>query len=320
MIKSNVRSHSTFRTIFAAITLLFAAGAVVQPAAATVIPETTQQMPSLAAFNAELYLAWPGTDSNHSLNVATSSDGATFGSPVVFGSYSALSDTGLAITAFNGLLYMVWVGSGNDLNIAYSSDGLHFGNQTIVSNFTSTCTPAMTATATTLYLAWCSDSIVLVSASTDGSTWSTPVNPDADTTGYSPALAVYGSELVVAFTSPGVVLGGATIVYSAPATNSLPTVGNWTANPNAGVGGDGYGGPGLAALNGSLYMGLFNPAGYVITEQTDSSGLIADLGDERVPGTVNSATNPSLAALNGHLYFAWKGTDNPAHLNIVEIF
>jgi hypothetical protein len=80
---------------------------------------------------------------------------------------------------------------------------------------------------------------------------------------------------------------GATIVFSAPATSSLRSVWNWTANPDAAVGGDGYGGPGLAALNGSLYMGLFDPTGYVYTEQTDRSGLIAVVSDALIPGTVN---------------------------------
>lgn len=117
MIKSNVRSHSSFRPIFAAIVLLFAAGAIVQPAAAVVIQETTIAMPSLATFEGNLYLAWAGTDGNTSLNVAAF-NGTTFGSPVVFGSNSSLSNTGPAITPFNGLMYMVWVGSGNNLNIA----------------------------------------------------------------------------------------------------------------------------------------------------------------------------------------------------------
>jgi hypothetical protein len=322
MIKSNVRSHSIFRPIFAAIGLLFAAGAVVQPAAAVVLSQTTQQMPSLATFNNQLYLAWAGTDSAHHLNVAASSNGTTFGAPSVSANWAA-SDTGPAITAFNNRLYIVWAQSGNQLNIASSGDGVNFSSPSFVSTFTSSCSPALTASATVLYLAWCpgpvGGSTVVVSTSTDGLTWSAFTQPNQIGTASTPALAVYNSELVLAFTAlPSF---SATLVYSAPATSSLPPVGSWTGNQGATIGGNSNGGPGLAALNGSLYMGKFNPSEipFVYTLQTGSSGLLTLITDQTIPGTVTSATNPAVAAFNGHIFFAWKGTDNPAHLNIVEV-
>jgi len=39
---------------------LFTAAAVVQPAAAVMIPQTTRQMPSLITFKGKLFLAWYG--------------------------------------------------------------------------------------------------------------------------------------------------------------------------------------------------------------------------------------------------------------------
>jgi hypothetical protein len=319
MIKSNVRSHSTFRSFFAAIVLLFVAGVVVQPAVAVVIPETTAQLPSLAAADGELFIAWAGTDSNNSLNVAASSNGTTFGAPVGYGSNSSLSDTGPAITAFSGL-YMVWVGSGNNLNSAfsvYTSAGLHFQDQRLV-GYTSTCSPALTETSTVLYLAYCSGGIIQIVSSVDGVNWSTPTYPPIATTNGTPALAIYGSDLVVASYDQN---ANEVIIYTAPATLTLPTPGSsgWTQNTEvAGV----VGGPGLASYNGSLYLGVFNTSdvGYVYTLQTGSNGLIGVVSEETVPGTVTSATNPALAVFDSHLYFAWKGTDNPAHLNIVEVF
>jgi hypothetical protein len=324
MIKSNVRVHSIFRPILAAITSLFAAGAVVQPAAAVVISQTTQQMPSLATFNGKLYLAWAGTDSAHHLNVAASTNGTTFGAPSVSSNWAA-SDTGPAITAFNGKLYIVWAGGGNNLNIASSSDGVNFGNQSFVSTLTSTCTPALAASATTLYLAYCINlENVLVTSSTDGTTWTTPVSPPGDASHYSPAIAVFGNEVVFAFTTPPNINGaGATVVYSAPATSPLPISTGWTYNTALGSSsGTCCGSAGLAPLNSSLYMGLFNSAEvpFVYNFETSSNGLLAVVSDQTIPGTVNSATNPALAVFNGHLYFAFKGTDNPAHLNIVEVF
>jgi hypothetical protein len=310
MIKSNVRSHSTFRPIFAAIASLFAVGAVVQPAAAVVIPQTTQQMPSLAAFNGSLYLAWAGTDSSHHLNIASSTNGTTFGTPTVL-SNTAASDTGPAIAVFNNLLYIGWQGGDGVLNVISSSDGVNFGSQQELSSYVSTCSPALAATSTVIYLAYCSGGVVEIISSVDGVNWSSPTNTQNDVTAASPALAISGSDLVLAYYNNFL---GQTLIWSVPATSSLPGPNDGWANIV--VAGGGGGGPGLASYNGLLYLGLSGSSSDVFTYQAGGQFVSNDdLGT-----SVDSATNPALAFLGSHLFYAWKGTDNPAHLNIVEVF
>jgi hypothetical protein len=216
------------------------------------------------------------------------------------------------------------------LNIASSSDGVTFSSPSFVSTITSSCTPALTASATTLYLAYCIDlENVLITSSTDGVTWTTPVFPPGDGSKSSPAIAVFGSQLEFAFTTPPNVNGaGATVIYSAPTTSPLPISVGWTYNTAIGAStGACCGGPGLTPLGSSLYLGIFTtsqspivPVPFVDTLQTGSNGLLSIVGGVQIPGTVTSNTNPAVAAFNGHIFFAWKGTDNPAHLNIVEAF
>lgn len=323
MIKLNVRAHSILRRILAAMTLVFATGAVVQPAAAVVIPQTTQQQPSLATFNGKLYIAWPGSN-NLQLNVASSADGTTFGAPAVIPNRFAASDTGPAIIEFLNQLYIVWAGVGNDLRIASSSDGVNFGNPSNVSNFTSSCSPALAATSTTLFVAYCINlNTILVTSSTDGVNWTFPSSPSGFVSPWSPALTIVGNQLVLSFTTPQVgSVPGSTLLWTAPASGTTSLVWTQWTGPVSGFSGSCCGGPGLATINSSLAGVQFIPPNGTAYEFNYelSNGQLDFESSEMLSGAVISQAGPALASFNGHLYLAWKGTDNPAHLNIVEVF
>jgi hypothetical protein len=87
--------------------------------------------PALAAFNGALYIAWTGTDSNHHINIASSTDGVHFGNQVTpFAAQGRNTDFAPALTVFHGRLYVAWTGTDSQhLNVASSVDGIHFGNQ-----------------------------------------------------------------------------------------------------------------------------------------------------------------------------------------------
>lgn len=237
-------------------------------------------MPSLAAFNGKLYLAWAGTDSAHHLNVAASSDGTTFGTPTVLNN-TAASDTGPAITVFNGLLYIAWQGGDGALNVISSSDGVNFGNQLLVSNYTSSCTPAIAATSGILYVAYCfstnDGSGFDVASSVDGVNWSASGTvPPGEFTYYTPALAVYDGDLVSAYTFPGSVNTDYDSVIPL-ATTPATTLGELRVGTSVeglafGVNVDG--GPAFATLNGLLYMAWFTSteAPALVALQTSSTG------------------------------------------------
>jgi hypothetical protein len=108
--------------------------------------------PAAAVFNGQVYLAWAGTNADHSLIVANACDGLNFGAPVVFGSNTSFAGPGLA--AFRGLLWIGWAG-GNRIDLATSADGLHFQNQFLVGtqqNFNSYTSIALAANANDLYM------------------------------------------------------------------------------------------------------------------------------------------------------------------------
>lgn len=164
-----------------------------------------------------------------------------------------------------------------------STDGLHFQSQRLI-GYTSTCSPAQTETSTVLYLAYCSGGLIQVVASGDGINWSTPTYPSGPQTNATPALAIYGSDLVVTYFNQ---FDNEILVYTAPAILNLPTPqsSGWTANQSIAFESV-VGGPGLISYNGSLYMGLFNTSdvGNVYTLQTGSNGLIDEISVESLGG------------------------------------
>lgn len=139
---------------------------------------------ALAAFNGRLYLAWTGTDSGHTLNVASSADGVSWNPPALPfkkpGSQN--SDWGPALASFNGRLYLAWTGtdSNHTLNVASSTDGVHFGSPALpfVGEGRETdSAPALAVAGTPekLYIAWTGTDTqhhINVAGSTDGVSFS----------------------------------------------------------------------------------------------------------------------------------------------------
>lgn len=87
--------------------------------------------PALASFNGRLYLAWTGTDSGHTLNVASSTDGVHFGSPALpFRGDGRNSDSAPALAAGGTpeKLFLAWTGTDTQhhINVAASTDGASF--------------------------------------------------------------------------------------------------------------------------------------------------------------------------------------------------
>lgn len=94
--------------------------------------ETSPSGPGLAFGDNKLFLAWTGTDQNHSLNVISSSDGITFSNKVTLGETSG---AGPALVFLNRL-YLLWRGTdqNHSLNIMQSTDGVNFTNKITLSD------------------------------------------------------------------------------------------------------------------------------------------------------------------------------------------
>ena len=313
--------------------LLVSAFAAIHPALAVTFGQTAHQGPSLAAFNGKLYIAVTGTNAQNTMYINSSADGVNW--PGTFQSLapqSSIPNAGPALAAFNGSLYVAWTGGGNQINIYHSSDGVNFGGQINLgasnSVFTSTGGPSLTATANDLILSWLgtivnggqTEPAIYSSYSTDGVNWSTPL------------LSGLGSESVAPYAPAVFAFNNASgtkgcLAYIVPASSiapqrrilpgSIPGIGSCglpipAEEPyTTGVG---------MGLNGSDYFLIW--VGTALSTQVriwhftaSGSSFIYD-GETQTGQT--SFTNPAIAGFNGHVFYAWSGTDNPSHVNVAQ--
>jgi hypothetical protein len=88
--------------------------------------------PALASFNGRLYLAWTGTDSGHTLNVASSPDGVNFDAPALpfRGGVNTDSAPALAVGGTPEELFLAWTGTdpNHHINVAASTNGVSFSS------------------------------------------------------------------------------------------------------------------------------------------------------------------------------------------------
>ena len=286
-----------------------------------VVSGATGNVPSLAVFNGKLFMAWTGTDSNHSINVAESYDGLHFGSPVVFLNNSSVWYAAPAIAAFNGKLYLTWTGYWAHINIASSTDGLHFSHQSLVTDpntgavQTANGSTALAAVNGKLYVAWSgTDGVntINVATSTDGVHFTHPYlyTELGHGSPWSPALGANNHGMTVAFTSVPVGEQPCRRVYGLPVPGSgggisflLPACPPGSYNT----------GPGLGALGTETFVI------WVGTAQADE--VIIDAFGTTHTETHTGQTaigNPAIVGFNGHVYYAWTGTDGAHTINVAQ--
>jgi frataxin-like iron-binding protein CyaY len=166
--------------------------------------------PAMALFNNKLYIAFQANDSGHTLHVTSSSDGVNFPAASQISNVAIGSDP--AIAAFNGLLYIAFRANdpSNDVWIASSSDGVNFtsyklAGQTMAAGSSPALAVVLQNDGNYLYYVYEADDAnheMLVSTSTDGSSWKSPAvysNTNMGATG--PAAAGFGKAAYVGFQS-----------------------------------------------------------------------------------------------------------------------
>ncbi|CAN5643447.1 hypothetical protein BH10ACI4_BH10ACI4_30320 [soil metagenome] len=144
----------------------------------TVVPEEAIGTPVLANLNdANVVLAWTGTDSSHHLNIASSRGGwGAFGGKVILGDTS-FDGPGLATGA--GKVFIAWTGtdSAHHLNVMSSTDCVHFVNKVTLGD-TSRFGPSLAFAFNRLFIAWVGTDpgrSLNVMSSADGITWANKV-------------------------------------------------------------------------------------------------------------------------------------------------
>src|SRR5271154_2859461 len=214
--------------VSAALTLTAIGTASASASVVNVTPMTSFRQVALADFQGPLYMAWVGTDANHTLNIAYSTDGITFSHSIQpFGQGNSESAPALAV--FNGKLWMAWTGTdaNHTLNLASSANGTTWSQATQpLGRNNSAGGPALAAFNGKLYYGWQgtdSKGHINIASSADGVNFSAPAQPGGNTT--FRGLALFASSSINGLP--------ASLWISWPATDSNHTL--WVAQTTDGV-------------------------------------------------------------------------------------
>ena len=207
---------------------------------------------------------------------------------------------GPALAELNGVLYMVWKGSGSDTQIYWAAfDSATWSGQQEIPNTSTDHAPALAAFGGSLYLAWSNtadDGITY--ARFDGSQWSGPLSTGNAGTSSGPALTACNGTLYLAWkgsgTDPKVWWKASSDGASWSGQQSVP--GASTSNQ-----------PAMASLNGSVYLAWSDTADDGITFTRYDGGGNQWETPQSV-GNAGTSTGPTMTGFNGRLYMAWKGT------------
>ncbi|MEI7867230.1 MAG: jacalin-like lectin [Candidatus Methylumidiphilus sp.] len=220
---------------------------------------------------------------------------------------------GMGLAAFNGQLYMAYVGSNNLIYVFSSSNGLVWDNQ-VQTGLYCIGAPALAVYNGQLCLAFTSNgggnltkNGLYASASSNGSSFSTPVMFGRNSSNAGPSLAVAGGLLYMAFTgtnsqlnlsssSNGTAFANQTVLPSAYLSTSS------SVNTSVAVSGNSLYVAFSATSNGTACLGVGSAT-------IGSSGL----GTFGTPSYVMGGAVGgilSLSTFNGSLYAAWSNGGN----------
>jgi hypothetical protein len=176
------------------------------------IGSTVFMRPALAVFNNTLYMMYADTSGTlhyATLNFTANPDPSTW-TWVDQGSISWTTCAGPSLAVFEGTLYAVYVGTGDNGALYWGTfDGTSWKDQSSILNkgLTSSAAPALAAYETTLYLLYrgTGNDYIYLATYTPGTGW---VNPQQNTvsgqtTGSGPALVVADGTLYLIYLSSG---------------------------------------------------------------------------------------------------------------------
>ncbi len=292
--------------------LLLATVIGMRPAAAEELNIPISWQPAMTEFNGLLYIAFVGT--NGHIGLISSADGVNFG-PTLTIPGNVVSQVGPGMAAFNGRLYLAYDGTDRSHTINYlsSPDGSTWGVPSTFGSNTSTTNPALAGSSNQLLIAW------------GGNNSGQNINVGCISCTNLP----FGSKVVMTSgTCCGVALtqvngdfflsanaGGTVKTYSSTAATPL------TFTQQATISSSGAG-PADTAINGFVYVGwpgpVGNPALNLATYQVISGTGLSFVNSEQAPVGQTSNDNPAVANFNGHLYYAWR--DSNDKLSVTEIF
>lgn len=269
-----------------------------------------------------------GQNAQHTIYLAHSSDGINWSNFYQLGNNTSVPQAAPALAVFNNKLYITWTGGFNDVNIASSTDGITFSNQSIIfsGQYAALGSTSLAAVSGTLYIAYsalnqpfcCITNAVLTSHSTDGVHWATPTPH---------AYGSYGSQWspgIGSFNNTGVTLVFTTVPQPEFPTRHLlaealvgPALSNTFIPTNSAPVVPNNSGPGVGSLGNNLYVIWPGTSAsqqvWITTYKFSGSGFT--FLTQFATGQL-CIGNPAIFGFNGHVYYAWTGTDSNHHVNI----
>lgn len=191
-----------------------------------------------------------------------------------------------------------------------STDGVTFGNKTLFGSEASFGNPVLAGSSNQLLIAWNgTDSAHTINI---GCIVCTGLNHGTKNS-YSPGslfgvgLAAINDNFFLAVNRNGTMT-----ILSSPAANPL------TLTQQATVAGTIAFGPAIAGAGGFAYAGWVGSGNSLNLGTFQVAGTsVALLSQSQTPAGQISQDNPAVAVFNGHVYYAWTGTDE--HISIEQV-
>jgi hypothetical protein len=269
----------------------------VAPAAQKVPGVGTSFGPTMASFNAALYMVWKGAGNDQGI-WWTSFDGSKWQAQSKVPGVG--TSVGPAAAPFNNRLFIAWKGAGSDEGIYWTSfDGNNWPGQNKVQGVGTSVEPALAAFNNRLYMAWkgAGNDEGIYWSSFDGNSWQHQNKVPGVGTSVGPALAALNNQVFMAWKGAGADEG---IYWTSFDGNS------WQAqNRIAGVGTSV--GPALAAFNGEVYAAWKGAgANQAIWWSAFANG---NWQAQQVIAGTSTSFRPAIAALAQQLDLTFKGGD-----------
>jgi len=271
------------------------------------LPETAIGAPALASFgDQQLVVGWTGTDSDHHLNIDTSTDGRSFGNKVTLGDTSI---DGPALAAGNGRLFLGWTGTdgAHHVNVMSSTDLRSFANKVTLAE-TSPFAPALAFGNNRVFLAW---------VGTDGHD---SLNVMSSSDGHS-----FGNKVTLSDNSdsaPGLAFIDGTLYLLWRGTDS-----NRSLNIMQSSDGVHFANKVTLSDSSDHAPALIKKAGLWLTwtgrDSAHSLNLMTGAQPNQLGGKLTytdaSIAGPALVDFKGAAYIGWTGTDGASHVNVAEL-
>lgn len=168
------------------------------------VHDNSRVAPALAYYHNSFRLAWIGSDSDRSINVARLDIQGTALSIVGQTKLGQTSEVSAAIAGSPDALFLAWAGrdGGHTINVARSTDGTNFSAPSIWSGHSSSRAPAIAFNQGRLFVAYTAPSshIVIVEVDNPANPVPTFVKELDESSDYGPALAPFGAHLALGWT------------------------------------------------------------------------------------------------------------------------